>query len=314
VIAQAQARAGNLPGALETIGSLPPEEPPGSCCVSRNAAMASIAYERAHSGDIQSVLTLAASSADGQFMELAWERVARAREDAGDLSGALQAIAGMRDTLTKAATVRRYVTRLARSEDLPRIMELATGIEYAPVKASALAAVAEGQAKFGDCAGAAETLSRALAAWKSHWEGWLGEGPIYDIVVAQTETGDLSGALATAAETVEAIGARLGALERIAWTQVAANDVPAALQTASKLPDSPRRGGTLRHMAKLEAQAGDAASALSWASTRGSPRLEAAALLGIAEGLIERARPPAQPSVADASNVQRLAIEHCYRR
>jgi len=281
-IARAQAKAGDVPGALRSIASLPQGKPAArNVWIERDEGLKRIATAQAESGDVPDALELAESIQSAFWKDMAVMGIAEVQANAGDTQGALQTLARMKSGFFKASALRENVSSRAKAEDLPRALEVASSIEPPALALRPLVEIAEAQAKFGDCAGAARTVSRVLEAWAVPQEGSAeNPSPLNSVVLIQTEIGD----------------------------------VPGALHIAGGLPNATLRAGALEKIAKIQAQAGDPTGALSWVAAQTEPLLGASALLGVAEGLIERVRPSTPFPVQTGADPRRLAIEHCYRR
>jgi hypothetical protein len=80
-------------------------------------------------------------------------------------------------------------------------------------------------------------------------------------------------------------------LRDIAESQAIAGEIPMALGTVAMIERDFEKGEGFRRVAYAQADAGDATNALSWGATQGRSLSNGYALLGIAEGLLERVRP-----------------------
>ena len=114
--------------------------------------------------------------------------------------------------------------------------------------------------------------------------------------------GDMQGARQTAAsipvepvksDVLRAIAeqgasAKAKALSRIAVAQATDGDFQSALQTAASIQKDATKAAALRSIAEAQAKAGYAKNALAWAEKEPSPLLKTHALLGAANGIMER--------------------------
>jgi hypothetical protein len=103
----------------------------------------------------------------------------------------------------------------------------------------------------------------------------------------QAEGGDVPGALRTAAHIGDPSD-KFRAWQDIARAQAKAGDAAGALQTASTIEDPSDKARAWREIAKVQAKVGDTQGALSWGAAESQDFLKANALLGVAEGILER--------------------------
>jgi RNA polymerase sigma factor (sigma-70 family) len=166
-------------------------------------------------------------------------------------------------------------------------------------EALALAALARGQAKAGDRQSASETLREAhthAQAIRTPRANQIGDNPaenahrvLREIALAEAETGDVKGALATVAghgpKTWQA-----PLLADIARIQAGAGDSAGACATAESIPDATLRAEAYRTIASQQARSGEASAALDWANRLEAPAAKGFALIGITEGIVARAQ------------------------
>jgi CO dehydrogenase/acetyl-CoA synthase gamma subunit (corrinoid Fe-S protein) len=147
--------------------------------------------------------------------------------------------------------------------------------------------IAVGQAKAGDVAGAQQTANGIVndASAKNR------EDAMAEVAIALADTGDIAGAEKT--ENLLPMDYDVSAVNaELAVGQAQAGDVKRALATVDHLNEHERRGwrfkiSAVSIMAKVQGRTGDVTGARAWISTLGSSELEASALTGLAEGLIE---------------------------
>jgi S1-C subfamily serine protease len=171
-------------------------------------------------------------------------------------------------------------------------------------------AVARLKTKEGDFAGAL-AVARSLSS--SVHQGRLRGGEIALVAQSQAAAGDIAGALATVG-SLEPDFSRAIALASIGLIQSRAGEATGAmrsfrqaLQVAGSVPEVVNRndGGDagrhvlLRHIATVEAVAGQEADVSTWIAALASPNLRAWALVGLAEGLAQR-RKVSKPVVGAA--------------
>ncbi len=157
----------------------------------------------------------------------------------------------------------------------------------------ALASLARAQAKSRDIAAARATLREAqsLARQVGAIPNLINDDPVAnadrafrEVVLAQADTGDVPGALAT----IRSRGSddwKSAALARVVDIQVRQADFAGALVTARAISRADIAGEARNSIAARQARAGDAAPALEWASHLEPPDQKAFAIIGIAEGI-----------------------------
>ena len=128
-------------------------------------------------------------------------------------------------------------------------------------------------------------------------------GALSTIAEAQAQVGYVTEALQTVAAMTDRRNMRFAALRSIAAAQARAGDVSGALQSATAIMDGVTQISALKDIAAAQARAGDANGALGWitnykkgpasdvlAQITGDtlPRVKAYALVGVAEGMLDR--------------------------
>ncbi len=270
-IAAGLARAGDIEGALAVARVIGNDAPgpfePGPTEIPR--ALAEIAQEQAKAGARDAaigtlneafVVLEGMKQRDGLYADRC-RTIAEAQAEVGDVAGAKGTVAAIQNDNVE--------------------------------KALALAALARGQGKAGDRAAAQATLRDALVLARAIQvrPNMIGDNPgenadraVREIAIAQAETGDAKGALATVA-TRGSDAWKSETLEAIAPIQARLGDVPGALATARSIPVPTRAAEAYGAIASFQAKSGNAVAALSWASTLEPPAARAFALIGISEGL-----------------------------
>lgn len=108
-----------------------------------------------------------------------------------------------------------------------------------------------------------------------------------NIATVQAAAGDLQGAL-HAIEAIPNDRIRAFALEDIVAMQIEMGDLQRAVQTAISIREDSEGANTMRKVARAQARARDVRGALSWSLKQTASNRKALALLGIAEGTLER--------------------------
>ena len=301
-IARAQARTGDLRGALATASRIEDK-------YDQAEVLAAIAEARAKDGDAEG-----AAQAIGQALEAAaWiddeedrakalADIAVAQAEAGDAEGAAQSIGR---ALEVAAREQWFLNRsgaflsIARSQawmgDMPGAMATAGRIEHELYLSFALQSIVRAQTKSGDAEGAAQSIQQALeitARLDADDPDWR-SSEFADIAGLQAKAGDLSGAMATAAR-IEDEDDRVSALANIAGTQAKSGDAKSAAQSleqasevAAGIESEDARGRAHSRIANSQAEAGDFGAALATAKRIESEGIRAECLAGIAEAQAE---------------------------
>ncbi|MEE9233962.1 MAG: tetratricopeptide repeat protein [Candidatus Acidoferrales bacterium] len=192
--------------------------------------------------------------------------VAREQLKAGDVSGALanvQRIPHGKDRVAAFQEVAAAQLEQGDREDalgtLQRAAETAWTLEDGYERFTKLLAVAVDMGRAGDPTGAGAIFVQAFELAdnmpESSYVGWKREDYLVEVATAQAKAGDFDAAL----QTLRSANARM-----LVYAQ------------------------TLREIATQQAKAGDATAAAAWARLEGDPMARAAALLGVAEGILER--------------------------
>jgi len=308
--ASIQAAAGDLEAALTTEASIPD---PGY----RKQARILIATARARAGDAKGTL---------RTLEGVEERMALApllmlvasQAQAGDIEGSRRTCEKLKGLSQGPMGEAAFCRGRVEAGDLPGALAAATAIESEPQRHEVRMLVAEAQLKAKDLKGALETLApvppanrsagllrnlaRAQADAKQVAEAQKTARSIRDpfhrtwaligIASAQVEGKDRAGAASTLEEartSAEAVldqtGNRTTLLVHLAGAYAAAQDLAGAtaMMKASSTPAE-----AAQEIAKARARAGEGAAVRTWAAGLEAGALRGSALVGAAEGLIER--------------------------
>ena len=187
----------------------------------------------------------------------------------------------------------------ARKAAFDQALEIAERIEYPEERVRALRTIAEEQGKTGEAEGAQRTLRSALQFVRTQGRGYEWLVMMTDVALEQAKHGDAAGASATFSEALEFSSALQGKdgsgmdrsdyLSVVADKQAQSGDWRGARQTAALFRDDQRTSRTMiQGLCQLQAKAGDVSAALAWAEQEKEPLAKAAALLGVAEGILER--------------------------
>jgi len=256
-VALTQARTGDTAGALETINRMHDKS-------GRENMLATVAEYQARAGDFAGARASIAAISRDACKTAALHGVAVAQFEAGDLSAALLTVNDMTDPAQKAGTL-TYLGRLVADQGsfnsamgiLARARVIASQLTDRQQRVDVLEVIARIQAQAGSRYEAAKTLAEAvpdaIAADEQAKRDHAWSSVLPDLIELQAEMGDLDGASAN-------------------LVHVDDNDRTFILQKAA------------RALSKV----GDMQGASAWAARQVSPRDKALALIGVAEGLLEK--------------------------
>jgi hypothetical protein len=283
----------------------------------RALAQAQIAGAMARNGEIADALKAARGigqfkrgpfpSIDERLRPMAAIAAAQAR--AGDsagakatLSEAFHGASGMQDDIIRSDRLREIAETYATLGDPAAARRAIAAIRNDDVeRAKGLIAIARQEIQAGDEPAGRSTFREAIAAAVAITirPTLIGDNPatnrdeaIHAIAVAQAETGDIAGALATVAAHCSSDG-KPGTLAALAPLQ-AAGDVSSALATANQIVNAGKRAEVLAAIARVQARAGKASEVLDWIDRLESPDARWTALLGVVDGALAQ-RAEAKP-------------------
>jgi hypothetical protein len=252
-----QAEAGDAAGALETINHMHDK-------AGRENALATVAEYQARAGDFDGARASIASIGRDECRTAALHGIVMAQFEAGNLSAALSTVDGMTDAYQKALTLWYLAEQVAKqgainseSEILARALEVARQITDDNDRVTMLGQIALSQAHAGNRAEAAKTLAEAAP-----------------LAIASHERAKMNNEWNSR-------------LQNFAEKQAGIGDLDGAWNTLTHLD----RGGRLtvvQSVAQARSRDGDTQSALAWADRQVSHRDKALALVGAAEGILQR--------------------------
>jgi RNA polymerase sigma factor (sigma-70 family) len=251
-VAEGQAKAGDIKGALETAEAINQDD-------ARAGARAAVATAQAKAGDFDGAAkTLATIASEVRRGEAARALVA-AQIKAGKLKDAERIAEGVTHDLSRAlvllALARAHHAakdRDAAARFLQDALKVITVIEDNPqtdTRAVAEGALAEALADMGDVKQARKT---AQAIKKAMWKA----GALWQVAGVQTRAGDSKGALETAA-LIEDESEKESAVKGVVAAQAGAGDLKGALKTLELLKRPYWRAEALIEVAKAQTRAGD---------------------------------------------------------
>jgi hypothetical protein len=253
-IAAHQAHTGDAAGALETINRMHDK-------AGKENTLATVAGVQARSGDFNGAQAAIRLIGRDSCKTAALHDLVMAQFKAGNLGAALLVVDEMTDVSQKARTLAYLGEQVAKEGGsnsaaaiLARSREIAHQIPNDLDRALMLEEVAHSQAKIGSRDEAAKTLAEVvplvLAAHERKNDGW-NSSP--HLAVQQAEIGDLVGA----------------------WNTFA-------------LLNENERNFAVQSVARARAEDGDIQGVQAWAARQASPRDRALALVGGAEGIVQR--------------------------
>jgi hypothetical protein len=289
LIAEGQAKAGKIQVALDTVKTM---NAPNIGSMKANA-LSAIALAQVRSGDVNAAVQTA-KLAPGMYGGLVLAQIADACADKGNA--------------TISEDLLRQALERVRSAD-PRTRGFVLGV------------VASAQMKLGHRDAARKTFHQALEAidlWNQRLivqrqaQGGDVEGALENarrlskvpqaqslesIAIVQAQSGHFREALVTV-QAIEPPEIRATALAQVAGEQKRAGDIAGATDTFEKAVRIAHLSAPglfdqvvarpLYAIARSQARAGDAGTALQWARREKSDRVRASAFVGIAEGMLER--------------------------
>jgi tetratricopeptide (TPR) repeat protein len=259
IVAQ-QTKEGKIEEALKTSADIDRE-------TIREEALGAIAGAQSTNGHVQQAIQITEAIQHNRLAKtLALLAIAKAQRKAGESAEAAQRVEQAADLFMKDVSDSPpkfqwahmgVVEQFIETGNLKKATEAAEVQKFAPVKAQALARVAEAYAKVGDRVTAQKLLEQALKLGGSH--GFV--------------------------------------LGQIAQSYAKIGDVPAALKAVGRIPREFDSSSALERIADIQTQKGDHKEALKWATALKSPYLKACALSGVALGILHKIGIEVRPSV-----------------
>ena len=302
-IAVARAEKGDRDGALQIAAGI--RDPYLKAGAVRRIAVASVVLkDRAAALDILKQALDSAGAIQGETEKAdALGGITMAFLAAGDVNEAFRTVALIESAVAGkpqsevAATTRSEVLRAiaiaqAQAGDSPRALQTAGSIATPYMRASALSEVAVAQAERGDRIAAEATLRKAMQVSSAIRESTAKAPALLGIAQAYTKVGDRAAATRTFRQARQNVRVsdderyKTDALLDLAMVQSGAGDFSGAVETADGIRDVHARAHAWRVVAT--AQGGNRESVLSWIAKDGAPVKKAYALLGLAEGLLQR--------------------------
>ena len=254
-----------------------------------------IARAQARTGDLRGALATASRIEDEGDQAEGLAAIAQARAKDGDAEGAAQSIgqalavaARVHDTRERSGAFLSIARAQAKIGDYPGALATAERIDYELHFPWALEDIAAAQAHSGDTEGATRSIQRALEATARIDDAYWRSSTFADIAAVQVKAGGNREALATAAR-IETVHFRVAAFAAIAAAQAevgdaegAAQSIEKALALAAGMDNDEGRDGALDNVADAQAQWGDFGAALATAKRIENERMRAERLAGIA--------------------------------
>ena len=247
------------------------------------AALDQVATAEARAGDVTAARQTAQAIASNDYRQVALIHIGQAQASAGDVQGALTT-AALSPAHARARIQREVARAQAAGGDVTSARATASAIAEEGEKAAALRVIVRALLARGDVKGAQTTLVLLPPISQTFVLG--------EVAAAQVRAGDVAGALAMA-RAVRGDDYGPMALRDVAIAQAAVGDVAAARHTAATIGDARFEYQTtaeaLRQISAIQAKAGDFKGAVAAALAQTAPAPKAFALLGAAQGLLDRA-------------------------
>ena len=247
------------------------------------AALDQVATAEARAGDATAARQTAQAIASNDYRQVALIHIGQAQANAGDRQGALTT-AALSPAHARARIQREVARAQAAGGDVTSARATASAIAEEGEKAAALRVIVRALLARGDVKGAQTTLVLLPPISQTFVLG--------EVAAAQVRVGDVAGALAMA-RAVRGDDYGPMALRDVAIAQAAVGDVAAARHTAATIGDARFEYQTtaeaLRQISAIQAKAGDFKGAVAAALAQTAPAPKAFALLGAAQGLLDRA-------------------------
>jgi tetratricopeptide (TPR) repeat protein len=241
-----------------------------------------------HDGARQSMkqaLEIAQGIKDTEMQARGRATIVCAQAGVRDLTGALQTLeqvpAKSRDYRSAVAAVARAQAAAGQGK---AALEAVAKLEAPEPRAYALSQVIMGQAQAGDLKGARATGEKALELILTLPQRQRGS-PVHILANARAMAKDFKGALETASQRPVAAQTTYSV---IAYWQAREGDMEGAERTLKAQSRKGSLSRELQMLGRVQAAQGREKEALAWAELRGTTADYGYALLGIAEGLVER--------------------------
>ncbi len=322
-LSAAQARAGDIPGALRTAGAIRGQ--------AEEAPFRKIAVSLAQAGDFRRAIDIAKGMSESYLKALSLTEIALAQAKGGHRGPALatcrlayECTAPLRDQSDRDTILRHIVSAQAEAGSITGALRTVARIEKAHERDNGIDAIAMAYARAGEAKRALRTAMRVrdledrtgviggiavvLARAGNHISAETAFGRVRLICRRLRDAAskascfhDLAWDLADARYFREALGSastiaqpeeRTSALCLVAVAQANAGEIQWALETLAPLADDEYKASALGYIAVARAKAGNVRAALEWARGKNPPLARSKALLKLAEGLLEHAGGP----------------------
>ncbi len=303
------ARIRNLDAAVEAAGAIDMDE-------MRDPVLVAVINLQIGSGDIAAALTNARRLSTSIAREQMLRRIAQGQARLGKLSDARATVAAIGDEGIRAiasADVAGALADIGNSDSIVIAIDMASRIHSKSERDSAYVYIALVQAASGSFNGAVSTLDRVkdpasralgfarLATLRAHAEDSVNAEALLkraitdlprkrtapgkslalsEIAVAQIATGQKPAARVTLQQALQADGRGPGS-EAIARLQARAGDIASALNTAMQVSDDATRALLIHDITTAQAEAGDVSGARATAQALTDARLQVPAWFGI---------------------------------
>ena len=288
-VAICQAEIDDLPGALQTIKSIPEANVRG---FARVFVIDTLLTRGAH----QQALEVSRGIENADVRERRLSSVAECKSRNGDLQAALSIVKELEKS--KNHEVALVLVALARLEagDIESAQRLASTIENSLPKFRVLCEIANAQleAKQDDAARHTFREAQQLANTAKLTK------PLVHLVVLQAKLGDLQGAMAVV-DTLDDPAIRIGIAKQVILWLAEKEQIAQAVSLVSRIRDDPHKDDTLRELAVFQAKAGEIKAGLDAARSLQQAYARSYAFREIAKVQFEKGnRDGAKASLAEA--------------
>ncbi len=265
-IAQAQAKVGDIAGALKTADGIP-------------MAQEAIAIAQAKAGDIAGAQKTVDSISDA-LKHVAQSDIVKAQVTAGDIAGAKKTADNIQNAFTKSVMQSSIATAQAEAGDIAGARKTAASIDAGPLKDWAEAEIAGAQAKAGDMAGARKTVDNIQ-------DDVFKNSAQVSIIGGQAKAGNIARAKKSA-DSIQDPYYKIRAQSSIAEAQAEAGDFAGAKKTADRIQDDVFKNSAQAYIAGAQARAGDIAGAKKTANNIQNTEFKSRAQSSIAKAMAKK--------------------------
>jgi tetratricopeptide (TPR) repeat protein len=246
-------------------------------------ALAELGVAQVKLGDDKGALETV-SKVSEEFMADALSRVAEAQVRLGNIRDALETVNLLKNESQQVHARCRIAIAQAEAGDPTGALKTFEGLDVdSEDRISVLRDIAVSQIKVGDIEGARRTLDVLAADFGTATQMYA----LMAIGVAFVKAGKLSDAMKTIAP-IEGLMYRSAILRDIALAQAEIGDYPGAWKTTDTIEEKEAKGLALHGIGMAQAKAGNIGAGIEKSNKQIVPFEKGQALLGVAEGILDR--------------------------